>query len=189
MRPDARPLLGAALAILLAGCAGGSGLQPFCEAPGAAEADIAQYRLGPEDQIRLTVFRHPDLSGRFALDGNGHVALPLVGDVDALGRTTRELEQVVARRLRDDGYLMDPKVSVDVLTYRSFYVLGEIARPGAYEYRSGITVTNAVALAGGFTYRANQDRIVVRRGDCLLPADATSPVLPGEVVMVPERFF
>ena len=178
-------------AVLLGAC---STSYPVCEttaaAPAAAVGDIATgYGLGAGDRVRVTVFRHPDLSGEFQIDGGGSLALPLVGDIDAAGLNSRQLEQRIGDRLKEESYLVEPRVAVEVLTYRPFYILGEVNRPGEYEYTNNMTVTNAVAVAGGYTYRADSSDMLIRRGDCVVPADVTTKVLPGEVVIVPERFF
>ena len=103
--------------------------------------------------------------------------------------TTRKLQADVEQRFREQSYLVEPRVSIAVLTYRPFYILGEVARPGEYEYQNGLTVGRAVALAGGFSYRADQSDIFIRRGDCMRQANTGTEVLPGEIVQVPERFF
>jgi protein involved in polysaccharide export with SLBB domain len=176
-------------AAVLAGCASGPNL-PACQDVATA---VDGYTLGPGDRMRITVFRHPDLSGEFAIDGRGSLALPLGGSIDAVGLTTRELEQTIGQRLASEGYLVQPQVSIEVLTFRPFYILGEVARPGEYEYKDGMIVTTAAALAGGFGYRANQDRIWIERrtegGACAVSAQLSTPVLPGDTVNVPERFF
>ena len=173
---------------LLAGCASGSDL-PACTQSAAADGAVQAYALGSGDQMRITVFRNPELSGEFAIDGEGYLALPLGGEVLAKGLNVRQLEDQIEIRFREGGFLVDPQVSVQVLTFRPFYILGEVARPGEYEYSDGMTVTNAVAMAGGFTYRGDQDDITVERGDCAIAARANTPVLPGEVITVHERFF
>ena len=160
-----------------------------CGAQPGAEGDLAGYRLGPGDLVRITVFRQAELSGQFRLDGDGNLALPLVGEIDAGRLTTRALEQAIAARLREGDYLRNPQVSVQVVTYRPFYILGEIRRPGEYEYRDGMTVINAAALAGGHTYRARTSAATIERGDCLMATRPDTPVLPGDVIRVPERFF
>jgi polysaccharide biosynthesis/export protein VpsN len=157
-----------------------------------ALADIASYKLGPGDALRVTVFRHPDLSGEFALDGEGHFAMPLVGEIRGGGRTARELENEVELALKNGGYLVEPQVSIEVLNYRPFYIIGEVSNPGSFEYVNGMTVINAVALAGGFTYRADQDDIVISRGGSSGPEIQAAPdtkVLPGDIIEVQERFF
>jgi polysaccharide biosynthesis/export protein VpsN len=159
---------------------------------GGPAGSVAGYTLGPGDQIRLTIFRHEDLSGEFALDGEGFFALPLVGEILGGGMTARQLENEIEVRLKSGGYLVDPQVSIEVLNYRPFYIIGEVNNPGSYQYVNGMNVINAVALAGGFTYRADQDDIVISRGGAdgdELEADLTTEVLPGDIVEVTERFF
>jgi polysaccharide export outer membrane protein len=184
-----------ALALILAGCAGGGGSRaPLPATPAAAppaDVSVSSYRLGSGDRVRIVVFRHEDLSGEFALDGAGNFAMPLVGEIQAYGLTTRELEQRIAAKLQD-GYLVEPQVSVEVLNYRPFYILGEVRQPGSYQYVNGMTVLNAVALAGGFTYRGKQDEFLLQRGGSNTQATEVgidTPILPGDVVTVQERFF
>lgn len=168
----------------LAACS--SGL-PACGPAELSEA-TAEYRLGPGDRLQMTVFDQADLSGQFRLDGQGYLALPLVGDIAAGHLTTRELEQSVADHLRAGDFLLHPQVSIQVLTYRPFYILGEVSNPGQYEYKNGMTVVNAVALAGGYTYRARSSKITIEYGGCTFVADPDTKVLPGEVITVPERY-
>jgi polysaccharide biosynthesis/export protein VpsN len=159
---------------------------------GAPLEDIASYKLGAGDALRVTVFRHPDLSGEFRLDGEGNFAMPLVGEIRGGGRTSRQVEDEVELALKSGGYLVDPQVSIEVLNYRPFYIIGEVNNPGSFEYVNGMTVINAVALAGGFTYRADQDDIVISRGGSSGPEVAAAPdtqVLPGDIIEVQERFF
>jgi protein involved in polysaccharide export with SLBB domain len=126
------------------------------------------------------------------VDANGAIAMPLIGDVDAGGRTTNELATAVTEKLSKD-YLKNPKVSVEVIDYRPFFILGEVRNPGSYPYVNGMRVMNAIALAGGFTYRAREGRMKINRdidGQLQeLDADQTTVVLPGDVIEVPERFF
>ena len=160
--------------------------------PAAAAKAVAGYQLGPNDQIRLTVFRHEDLSGEFELDGEGYFAMPLVGEILAGGLTARQLENEIEVQLKGGGYLVNPQVSLEVLNYRPFYIVGEVRNPGSYPYVNGMTVINAVALAGGFTYRASQSSITITRGGSNGAQSDTEPqtqVLPGDVIEVPERFF
>jgi len=188
---------------LLAGCSG----SPPPPVPSAAmggpapvitpsvatnETGVAGYRLGPGDQFRLTVFRHQDLSGQFEVDGEGFFAMPLVGEIQSAGLSARALEDAIEAKLRDGGYLVNPQVSVEVLNYRPFYIIGEVNNPGSYQYVNGMTVTNAVALAGGFTYRADRGDITITRGGSKgsrVDAKAATEVLPGDIIEVSERFF
>jgi polysaccharide export outer membrane protein len=178
---------------LLFGCA--SEPKPEAETSAAAKPateDISGYKLGPGDKIRVTVFGHEDLSGEFEVDGSGNVSLPLLRNIKAEGLTARQLEQSIAERLSPD-YLVNPRVSVEVLNYRPFYIYGEVTKPGSYPYVNGMTVVTAVAMAGGFTYRARQSSFrVVRASDpSRKPVDANrdTPVYPGDVIEVPERYF
>jgi protein involved in polysaccharide export with SLBB domain len=192
-------LLGFGVALVLAACSGGASgpPQPVPTPPvpgagaGAADLVTSTYRLASGDRVKVTVFRHEDLSGEFALDGAGNFAMPLIGEVQAYGVTTRELEIRLQEKL-SDGYLVEPQVSVEVLNYRPFYILGEVKAPGAYPYVNGMTVLNAVALAGGFSYRAKQEDFLLQRGgsnsgSTEIAGDAA--LLPGDIVTVQERFF
>ena len=149
------------------------------------------YTLDSGDRLRVVVFRHEDLSGEFEVDGSGSFAMPLIGQVDAAGLSTQQLQERIAERLRD-GYLVDPQISIEVLNYRPFFILGEVNQPGQYPYASGMSVINAVALAGGFTFRARENAIAVQRGGSGAPqvvVTADTPILPGDIIRVPERFF
>ncbi|WP_421866579.1 polysaccharide biosynthesis/export family protein [Parvibaculum sp.] len=160
------------------------------DAPLPPNADI-DYELGSGDKLRVIVFGEPDLSGEFDVSGSGTVALPLIGQVRARGLTLSKFEDAVETKLRD-GYLTNPRVSVEVMNYRPFYIYGEVAAPGQYPYTSSMTVLNAVAVAGGYTYRANQSEVYITRGEgneVSYPASQAVKVLPGDVVRVPERFF
>ena len=187
------------LTLILVGC-GGDLPPPASPAPPGlsataggqgAQLAVASYRLGSGDRVRVSVFRHEDLSGEFALDGAGNFAMPLIGEINAYGLTTRELEERIVAKMRE-GYLIDPQVSVEVLNYRPFYILGEVKSPGSYPYQNNMTVLNAVALAGGFSYRARQNSFLLQRGGSNTAAMAVSgdtPLLPGDIVTVQERFF
>lgn len=151
------------------------------------------YRLGSGDEIRVSVYGEESLSGEFTVDGSGSVSLPLIGDLIADGKSIREMEQTIVAELKD-GYLVNPQVSIEVLNYRPFYILGEVGSPGRYPYANGITVTNAVAMAGGYTYRARQGRAEIERqtqeGTQINDdADGSTIVMPGDVITIPERFF
>ena len=164
-------------------------------APAVAERTVPVqdiYTLGSGDRVRVTVYGERDLSGTFEISGQGKIAYPLIGEVPAGGKTVHELEKVIVTRLAD-GYLRKPKVSIEVASYRPFYIIGEVKRPGSYAYVEGMKVVNAVALGGGYTYRAREDRFYVRRvGDPKEKEVEAKPddlIYPGDVVRVPERFF
>jgi protein involved in polysaccharide export with SLBB domain len=159
---------------------------------GATAADTTAYKLGAGDKIKMTVFGEEDLSGEFEIDGTGTMSLPLVGDLKAGNLTARELEKAITRKL-SDGYLTNPRVNVEVMNFRPFFIYGEVTTPGAYPYVNGLTVINAVALAGGYTPRAKTKTVVLRRlvdGQRVETQEAEdAAVFPGDVLQVKERFF
>jgi polysaccharide export outer membrane protein len=177
------PLVG-----VLGACAEpGSGLAPI------AETGRTEYRLGSGDTLRLLVFGDPRLNGEFRVNDDGKVALPLIGPQQAAGRTTRELEQSIAGQLQSQGVLRNPQVAVEVINYRPFFILGEVERPGQFPFQPGMTVLTAVAIGGGFTYRANRDFVSITRvvdGTAVEGrAQRQSFVQPGDVITVFERRF
>ena len=151
------------------------------------------YRLGPNDRVRIIVFGQPTLTGEYTLDGNGVLAFPLIGNVEANGQTTSQLQQAIASRL-DPDYLRNPSVSAEVITRRPFYVIGEVQKPGNYPYVTDMTALNAVAMAGGYTYRARQNSLYIKRLDTsgrLIRVAATpeTKIRPGDTVEIKERYF
>lgn len=158
---------------------------------GASITD-ANYHLGTGDKLRVNVYGEDDLSGEFLVDGSGQVQLPLIGQVKAASLTIHEFVAEVTAALQT-GYLKDPKVSVEVENYRPFYIMGEVNKPGEYPYESGLTILGAVALAGGYTYRADDSDVYIRHTgstkEVTVPADHTAKIAPGDIVRVPERIF
>jgi polysaccharide export outer membrane protein len=178
-----------AVGLLLAGCDGGGSI-PMGDP--TAMAPAASPRLQGGDKIRVTVFGEDKLTGDYDIDPGGFVSLPLAGTVQAAGLTKSELEQQLAKKFRSE-YLRDPKVTVDIATFRPFYVLGEVQKPGEYPYKSGLSVLSAIAVAGGQTYRASNSRVLIQRaGETQIKAyDLTTniPIYPGDLIRLPERYF
>ncbi len=178
-------------AIGLAACTAGADLPPL--PPPSAGA----YRLGPGDQIRTITFGEPQMTGTFNVSDSGTVQFPLVGTVQANGETVADLQSELVDELRDHHVLTHPSVSVEVVTYRPIFVLGEVNHPGRYPYEPGMTVLSAVAVAGGFTARAVQNvQSVVRteqqNGETHSiegRVDRAAVLAPGDVVTVFERNF
>lgn len=149
------------------------------------------YTLGSGDRIKVTVFGEEDLSGEFSVDGSGNISFPLIGELKVQGLNLRDLERLLVEELAK-GYLIDPKVMLEVLNYRPFYILGEVKSPGKYEYISGITLHNAVAMAGGYTHRARRNRAEITRTNpdkVIEDADHSTLILPGDIINIRERFF
>jgi polysaccharide export outer membrane protein len=179
-----------AVAILVSGCAGGSLSE--VEQQSLAATAAAPTKLEPGDKVRITVFGEDKLSGDYQLDQSGRISLPLAGTVEARGMTQNELEEALARKFRTE-YLKNPKVTVTIATLRPFYIVGEVEKPGEYPYKSGLNVLTAMATAGGPTYRASRSTVQIQRhgetGMREYPISVAVPVLPGDVIRVPERYF
>ncbi|MBI1403128.1 MAG: polysaccharide export protein [Porphyrobacter sp.] len=183
-------LFPALLALLaLSACAGTGGLPRALPDEAAAP-----YRLGPGDKLRITVYGEETLSGEYGVTGAGDVSFPLIGNIPVEGRTIEDLQAELTTRL-GNGYIADPRVSAEIIDYRPYYILGEVARPGQYDYSVGLTVEQAIAAAGGFTYRANDKRVFLKRA--LQTREAIVDlqkypgfrVRPGDTIRVGERFF
>lgn len=162
--------------------------------PAPARGDLPTYRypLSGGDKVRVIVFGATNLGGDYVISGEGTIALPLIGIVEARGLTSTELSTRIAAKLAD-GYVKQPQVAVEVLTTRPFYILGEVNKPGEYAFVDGLTVAAAVAQAGGYTYRAKTHRVLIHHaGDAAavrLNVSDSTPVAPGDTVNVPERWF
>jgi polysaccharide export outer membrane protein len=158
----------------------------------SAVSPSGTYLLGPTDRIRLKVYGEADITGEYEVDSNGFVSIPLAGHVKAAGLTTRQLEKGISSALAK-GIVRDPRVNVEIALYRPFYILGEVKKSGEYPYRMGLTVMDAVATAGGFTYRANENKVYLRRSGStveeIYALDSPVLVFPGDNVRVPERYF
>jgi polysaccharide biosynthesis/export protein len=150
------------------------------------------YILGPNDRVRVKVYGEPDITGEYEVDSTGQISVPLAGHIGAEGLTTRQLEGAIASALAK-GIVRDPRVNVEVALYRPYYILGEVKKGGEYPYRLGLTVLDAVASAGGFTYRANENKVYLRRAgasaDEVYSLDMPVPIFPGDNIRVPERYF
>ncbi|WP_299625774.1 polysaccharide biosynthesis/export family protein [Pelagibius sp.] len=185
-RPAVRLLAVLLLSLALAGCAGHGSLPPL------PPADEGPYKLGAGDRIRLVVFGQDELSGEYLVSDSGFITVPLIGAVDAEGLSLRELEGQIGSELKQ-GILVNPNCSVEISTYRPFYILGETKAPGQYPYVPRMTVLTAVSISGGFTFRADQDLMSITRvveGQISeFQADPLAYVQPGDVINVYERYF
>lgn len=155
--------------------------------------EAGPYKLDSGDRLRVVIFGQEDISGEYAVDGSGFISMPLINQVEARGRSVNELEKDIAGRLQSGNLLVNPSVSVQVATFRPFFILGEVRQPGQFPYVEGMTVLTAVAMAGGFTYRAETDSYTLTRksGDKAIEARAerNTVVMPGDVIFVSERYF
>jgi protein involved in polysaccharide export with SLBB domain len=190
-----RRLRGAFIGLCLCvGSASASGLTVAAKTagPAAPVAAPSEYRLGSGDKLQITTFDEPTLSGGFDVSGSGKVAIPLIGEVKAEGLTAAEFARAVEEGFRD-GFLKDPKVSVEVAAYRPFYIMGEVGKPGQYPFINGLTVLNAVATANGFTYRADTHHVFIKRAkdpvERRVDLTTSTPVEPGDTIRIRERYF
>ncbi|MBV1933789.1 MAG: polysaccharide export protein [Parvibaculaceae bacterium] len=176
-----------ALAVILTGCASNRVVssQPLAE-------NSAPYMLDSGDQLRILVFGQEDMSGEYKVDGSGFISIPLMEPMQTRGLSTQQLEAELVAQLAQT-LLRNPSVSVEILSYRPFFILGEVNSSGQYPFVSGMTVQTAVAIAGGFTYRANELDVLITRkqGDEIveLRVESNQLVLPGDTILIEERFF
>lgn len=161
-------------------------------ATGLSDARPGAYQLGAGDRIRVIVFGESELSGEFLVDDGGRVDLPLIGDVAAGGNTLAEFESEVISAFKN-GYLKDPKISVEVLNYRPYFIVGEVESGGEFSYKGGMTVQDAVSIAGGYTYRANIRTAFIRKAgqdkEIRVNLAQRVPISPGDNIRIPERLF
>jgi polysaccharide export outer membrane protein len=154
--------------------------------------ELDTYRLAADDLVSITVFGEPDLSlDKVRIATNGRISMPLIGQIEVAGLTASQVEKKVAALLAD-GYLKKPGVTVSIAEYRLFYITGEVKKPGGYSYRDGLTVHKAVTLAGGFSERANANKISITHEESnkeVKGVKLTDPVRPGDVINVKESFF
>ncbi len=157
------------------------------------DSSISEYRLGPNDRVRVTVYGEPDLSGEFEVDATGYVSVPLIGEIEASNLTVREFENRIEAGY-DGDYLISPRVNAEVINYRPFFIVGEVTEAGQYPFEPGMTILKAVSTAGGYTYRANRRRVFITRKEIsekevAVEADSAILIMPGDVIRVPERLF
>ncbi len=154
---------------------------------------LTQYRLGPGDQVRLRLYDQPQLSDVYIVDASGRISVPLVGSVKVSHRTTQQVERIIVDRLRSKDILKEPRLSMEVVVYRPFYILGEVKNPGQYPFVAGMVIEKAVAVAGGYSIYASKRRIRITReehnGPVTFGASMLEPVFPGDSIYVGERIF
>jgi protein involved in polysaccharide export with SLBB domain len=149
------------------------------------------YRLGTGDKLKVTVFGEEDASGDYEIDATGAISVRLIGRVQVGGLSVSEVEQMLIDQYRSRGFFRNPRISIELVNLRPFFILGEVEKRGSYPYVNGLTVAQAVAIAGGYTYRASRSRITIQRvgAPSEVPVKENDPVFPGDIIRVPERFF
>lgn len=187
MKADSRSIIAAVL-LTLSGCA--TNPPPL---PASAATSLSAYKLGPGDRLRITVFGETTLTGEYQVTDDGSVAFPLIGNVPSAHAPLTALRDAIQTRLAA-GYVKDPRVSVEVITYRPYYILGEVNKPGQYPFVVGLRLDQAVAAAGGFTYRANTGKVFLRRADdtgekTVDLRHLSVTIMPGDTLRIGERYF
>jgi len=182
------------LAVVLAACSAVANGQNEALSSYAGPQRISDgaYTLGPNDRVRIKAYSDEQLSGEYEIDSTGHISLPLVGQVKASGLTTRQLEQRLVGAMKGK-IAQKPEISVEIATYAPFYIYGEVKKAGEYPFRPGLTLADAIATAGGLTYRANESAIYVRHAgrtaEQVVTLDRPMRIFPGDNVRVSERMF
>jgi polysaccharide export outer membrane protein len=181
--------------VTLAACGGDRPATPSSVAATDGPAPIVQsYLLGAGDRMRITVFGEDRLSGEFTVNNVGQLSFPLIGNIDATGKTLAQVQATIHDRLAS-GYVNDPRVTAEFVNFRPYFVLGEVGRPGQFPYADGLTLRQAIAAAGGFTYRAKRSRVYITspgkatEEQVDLDANSGRVIRPGEVIRIGERFF
>ena len=168
----------------LAGCSPGSDL-PMLN----AKPDVSSYHLGPGDRLEIKVLGADELNGQYSVQDDGTIRMLMVGEIPVAGFTPEQVQTKIEDKLKAGRFITQPHASVAVSSYRPFYILGEVASPGGYSYVSGMKVLSAVAAAHGYTYRANQNYVIITRNGEDSRADIMSSIQPDDIIRVPERYF
>ena len=188
------PTLGVlGLCLLVSGC-GGVVSQPAtpAELDALKAASTSPPVLAAGEKINVIVYGEASLTGNYVIDPSGYVSLPLAGSIKAAGLTPEQLQRDLEKQF-SSKYLTNPKVTVEVVEFRPFYILGEVEKPGAYPYTGGLTVLSAIAIAGGTTYRAKTSEVLIQHlgEDQMREYELTGPIplLPGDIIQIPRRYF
>ena len=184
MSPYFRILWIALIALFpLANCSPGRGLPELANNP-----DVS-YHLGPGDSIGVRVLGADELSGGYTVQNDGTIRMLLIGAVPASGLTLDQVQAEIEQKLKSGRFLTQPHASIVITSYRPYYIMGEISGPGGYPYVSGMNVLTAIAAAHGYTYRANEDYVIIRRNGEERRADVLTRIQPDDIIRVPERYF
>lgn len=174
-------------ALALASCSPMAGMDPI------PARETAEFLLGPGDEVRVMAYGLDGFSANYTVSDYGSLSLPLIGDVPASGQSVGQIQRAIVAQLVAKRILVQPVVNVQVNQYRPFFVLGEVKKPGEYQFRPGTSVLNAISIAGGYTFRANTSKVAItrRRGDGTFTAAASenAVIQPGDTIRVFERWF
>lgn len=179
-----RTMLIGLIALPVAGCT-----NAYSNLPVGNAAATDHYTLGPGDSVKIAVYGFDMMAGSYVVSDAGTISLPMLSTVEVAGKSAPELEASLAAMLRAKDLAPDANVSVQVDKYRPFYILGEVQKPGQYDYVPGMTLLTAVSIAGGYTFRANKQVAAVNRKQGKAKLDPDSAILPGDTITIPEAWF
>jgi protein involved in polysaccharide export with SLBB domain len=180
-----------AIGLQLGGCYPYFG--PVVTEPEPINPSAVAARLETGDRLKVTIYGEEALTGVYEINPAGSVAMPLVGALRAAGRTRAEFEREIAGAYSRGNFLQDPKVTVAVVEFRPYFVMGEAANPGQFPYRSGLNVLTAISTAGGLTYRASRSTVLIQHAgqkdwqEYAMTANVL--ISPGDLIRIPERYF
>lgn len=166
---------------------------PAAEKSAGGPAALDDYKLSSGDRIRIIVYGEDGITGEYSVTDEGVIDFPLAGKVPASGHPLKDITTTIEQRLAR-GYIKDPRVNAEIVDYRPFYIFGEVQKPGKYPFAIDLTLQQAIAAAGGFTYRANLKKVFLRHQgettESIVNAKA-GPValMPGDTIRISERFF
>jgi protein involved in polysaccharide export with SLBB domain len=184
--------LAVGLSLFIAGCSGIDAIPvTAAELEALKAAAEASPPLQAGEKVRIIVYEESSLTGEYKIDPSGFVSLPLAGTVKAAGLTPQQLEQALTTQF-STKYLKDAIVTVEVIEFKPFYILGEVEKPGAYPYTGGLNIRSAIAIAGGRTYRANLSIVLIQHAHekelRKYDLNWSIPILPGDIIEVPRRY-
>lgn len=181
--------------LLLVGLAGCAGSAPSVSSIQSVNGDLSGgYRISAGDKLKVTVFDEKSLTGEYGIGDGGELAMPLIDAINANGKNAEQLAQLIAEHLKDGGYVLVPRVSVEIMEHRPFFILGEVTKPGEYLYSTDLTLEQAVAKAGGFTPRANKGTVQIQRQNWptarrVRLGGQSLKIAPGDTITVQVAFF
>jgi len=186
-------VLGGVMATALAACESSSRSRGGASGCGPSERTRAfvgglEYRLGIGDKVKVVVLGQSDLGGELEVDAGGKIVVALIGEIGAAERSVGEVQNEIRAKF-GQGILRDPKVTVQVIGYRPVTVLGQVRAPGRYPFSFGMDVRGSVAMAGGYERRGSTDSAIIFRSGQKVEGCAETPLLPGDTVEIPRKFF
>ncbi len=152
----------------------------------------SDYKLGPGDKVRIVVYGETDLTTDVKIDKSGFISFPFLDDIQVIGLSTKQLENVITKGLLGD-YLIDPQVAVSIAVYRPFFIHGQVNRPGGYPYQDDLTLDKAIAIAGGLSSRASTSDWKITRMEngkkIVLVGNVASEIHPDDIIKIEQSFF